>query len=161
MPLCKKITPSSWILVRNDKADKDYSKECVPVPGILERAVKALETRREEGKGGGGESHAVESHTAASGAKPRSAVQSVEAVKKLATKAAASELSVKRPTQRRRKAGKTIGEAKAASVKVKTMGHADVVGPCLIATKDPVPIKRFPIVNGSASPGEKHTRLRG
>lgn len=144
--------------VRNDK---DYSKECVPGPGILERAVKALETRRREGKSGGGESRAVESHTAASGVKPRAAVQSVEAVKKLAAKAAASELSVKRPTRRKRKAGKTTGEAKAANVEVKTMGHADVVGPCLIATKDPVQIKRFPIVNGSASPGEKHTRSRG
>jgi hypothetical protein len=108
------------------------SKECVPGLGTLERAVKALETRRGESKGrkgvrekspsANGESHATES---------------VSAV----TPAQTFEPSVKRPTQRKRSMRKTTGGAQAPSVEVKTIGHAGPISSWSIETKVRVPLR--------------------
>lgn len=102
------------------------SKECMPGLGILEHAVKVLETRRGENKVRGRESCAGESHNASSGA--------------------ASEFSLKRPAQRRRRPGKSTGETKVASVQVKTVGHAGYAGSCPIETQTPDQRRRSPIL---------------
>jgi len=105
------------------------SKECVPGLGTLERAVKALETRRGESKGRKGV-----------GEKSRSAndesyaTESVSAV----TTAQTIEPSVKRPTQRKRSMRNTTGGAQAPSVEVKTISHASPSSSWLIETKDRV-----------------------
>ena len=80
-----------------------------------------------------------------------------------------SELSVKRPTQRKRKAGSTTGETKVASVKAKTRGYASAVGSCPLEAKDPVQIHpfgwagnaRFPILKKVVSLTEKRPPLGG
>lgn len=108
----------------------------VPGLGTLEQAVRRLETRRGEIKGRCGESHTTESISAV-------------------VTAQTSELSVKRPAQRRRKAGNTTGETKVASVEAKTRGYASAVGSCPLEAKDPVQIKRFPILKKVVSLTEK------
>jgi hypothetical protein len=119
------------------QCDKN-SKECVPGLGILEHAVKVLETRRGESKGrkntqgkpcrvNGADLGFCQSH----------ATESISAV----TTARALEPSVKRPAQRIRSIRKTTGGVQSPSVEVKTTQHADAVSPCGVETKVRVPLR--------------------
>ena len=129
------------------------SKESTPGLGVLERAVKALETRRGESKGrkgvreksrgANGESHATESKSAV-------------------TTAQTLEPSVKRPTQRKRSMRNTTGGAQAPSVEVKTIGHAEPLSPWSIETKDRVSKGRsITSRNGISGLNQKHPPLGG
>lgn len=110
------------------------SKKSSPGLGDLERAVKALKTRRGESKVKGSESCVDELHTAKPKAKASGkAVQSVKTRKRVKT--VTSKLSVKRPAPRTSSERNTTGEAKAASVEVKTIGYVDSFNPWPIETK--------------------------
>lgn len=124
------------------------SKKSAPGLGVLERAVKALETRRGESKGrkgvreksrsANGESHATESKSAV-------------------TTAQTLEPSMKRPTQRRRSMRNTTGGAQAPSVEVKTVGHASVASSWSIETKVRVLRERSTTSrNGISGLNQKH-----
>lgn len=135
------------------------SKECTPGLGVLEHAVKVLETRRRESKGRGSESCAVESQ--ASARKPRAARQGVEVGGQPRAKAVTSEPSVKRPTPRKRSMRNTTGGAQAPSVEVKTTGYAGSVGTCPVETKSVLMYGRFPVNPKGISLTEKHPCSRG
>ena len=110
------------------------SKESTPGLGVLERAVKALETRRGESKGKGGESRVAE--------RPAKV---------------ALEPSTKRPARRIDSARKTTGGAQAPSVEVKTIGHASVASSWSIETKVRVLRERSTTSrNGISGLNQKH-----
>lgn len=133
------------------------SKECMPGLGILERAVKALETRRGESKGRRSESCTAESHTARAGEQSSDqVVQNAADCVPTHSHAVALKSSVKRPAQRKRSMRHTTGEAQAASVEVNTTDHAGPAGSWFVETKDCVPNGRFPIPKKVAST-QKHT----